>query len=246
MTMPTGWKPSSSSSPLPSSIYQALGSEQSIWHNEIMTGIIHRKVAETQTITNYRVLRNDFGVFLKDLDDIVVMNQQRISQSQYSGISSGRYNRVGFGNSNSKSKTVGDVVFIYQGRPCIIFSQISDPYGVARLAKASRKRILQAIKAAEKVESQSLEASEKIRTQQIKHQRFSQLPKTVSLQSQEHPEGVKIDGKRINCSRCNNSNPDGSKFCSKCGFKLISTCPNCANTNPEGSGFCNRCGYTLR
>lgn len=245
MTMPAGWKPPSSSTPS-SSLYQALGPEQSIWHNEVMTGIIHRKVVETQTITNYRVLRSDCGVFLKDLDDIVIMNQQRISQSQYSGISSGRYSRVGFGNTRSKSITVGDLVFVYQGRPYITFSQISDPYGVARLAKAARKRILQAIKTAEKVESQSLKAREKIRPQ-IEQQQFSQRSKnTVTLQSQGYLEEKRINSKDASCSQCGSTNPAGSKFCNKCGFRLISMCRRCTNNNPAGSKFCNKCGYDLR
>ena len=55
--MPSGWRPNQN--PLPN-----LGPEQVIWKNDVMTGIIHRKVAETQVITNLRVLQNDRAVSL--------------------------------------------------------------------------------------------------------------------------------------------------------------------------------------
>ena len=51
-------------------------------------------------------MRNDSGVLLKDINDIVVMNQHRISQSQYTGTSTGRSARVSFGSSRSTSKTI--------------------------------------------------------------------------------------------------------------------------------------------
>ncbi|HET7284845.1 MAG TPA: zinc ribbon domain-containing protein [Nitrososphaeraceae archaeon] len=143
------------------------GPEQTIWHNEITKGIFHKKVVEVQLITNYRVLRDNFGISLQDLDDIVVMNQRRISSSQYTGTYMGRYTRVGFGNSTSRSITVGDVVFMYHGSPYIRFSQISDPNGVARLAKAARKRILQAAKSIQKAQTQSVGASKEKQSSKI-------------------------------------------------------------------------------
>jgi hypothetical protein len=71
-----------------------------------------------------RVLQNDRGVKFKDTDDVVVMNQHRVSQSNYMGTYYGRYARFGMGNTQSRSKTIGDVVFIRQGIPVIRFNQI--------------------------------------------------------------------------------------------------------------------------
>ncbi|MGA9845720.1 MAG: zinc ribbon domain-containing protein [Nitrososphaeraceae archaeon] len=241
MTMPAGWRPQTPSTPssATSPVEQTLGPEQSIWHNEVMTGIIHRKVVETQTITNYRVLKNNLGVYLKDLDDIVVMNQQRVSQSQYMGTYSGRYSRVGFGNSRSKSITVGDVIFMYQGAPYIIYRQINDPYGVTKLAKAARKRILQAIKAAQKIETQTIKSSkQKMSAQIIQKQPCHEPQSNITRQEKQ--------AINISCLRCGSQNPRESKFCNKCGSKLLSVCPNCSSGNPQGSAFCNKCGHTLR
>jgi hypothetical protein len=116
--------------------------ERIVWRNAVTSGIIHKKIVETQLITNFRVISNNFQLPLKDVDDIVVMNQNRLSQSYHTGSYSGRYVRTGFGNSISISETRGDVVFIHLGNPTIIFRQISDPHGVARLAKATRKNAI--------------------------------------------------------------------------------------------------------
>src|SRR5215217_6306706 len=188
MTMPAGWKKPTDQ--------VAAGSEQTLWRNEITKGIINKKVSEVQTITNYRLMRNDSGVLLKDINDIVVMNQHRASQSQYTGTSTGRYARIGFGSSRSNSKTIGDLVFIYKGRPYITFTQISDPQSVARLAKAARKQILAAIKAAEKIEARSKKKQEKRPTR---------------------------ERNAIICPRCNNTNPAESKYCNNCSFRLSET-----------------------
>ena len=75
--MPAGWKPSNDQ--------MASGREEVLWRNEITQGIFKKKVVEVQTITNYRILRNDYGVMLKDIDDAVVLNQHRVSQSDYMG-----------------------------------------------------------------------------------------------------------------------------------------------------------------
>ena len=63
MTMPADWKSSSKQ--------VSNQDERILWRNEVTKGIIHRTVVEVQVITNYRVLQNNFGISLKDLDDIV-------------------------------------------------------------------------------------------------------------------------------------------------------------------------------
>ena len=62
MTMPADWKSS------PEQVSNQ--NERILWRNEVTKGIIHRTVVEVQVITNYRVLQNNFGISLKDLDDI--------------------------------------------------------------------------------------------------------------------------------------------------------------------------------
>jgi len=95
-------------------------------------------------------------IALSELDDIVIVNQHRVSESDYSSFSSGRGFRTGFGTSKSRSKTIGDLVFIYRGIPRIIFKQTPDPHGIATLAKAARKRVIADMKAAEKISKAQL------------------------------------------------------------------------------------------
>jgi len=231
--MPGGWK--GNQSPV-----TGLGPEYTIWKNDITTGIIHKRVVETQIITNYKVIQNQTSVSLNDLDDIIVMNSHRESQSQRAG-----YYARGFGTSygTGRGKTVGDVVFMYVGRPVIIFHQIADPSGVCRLAKTARKSLVTAIKQAEKAEAK-LKKEKEMETQNIvriqaKQNRSSILSTTTSADTEL------ANSVQFTCSKCGNSNPINSNFCVKCGTKFSATCSKCGRTNPTGSAFCNQCGFAL-
>ena len=120
--------------------------EYVLWHNEVTEGYFNKSVVETQKITTYRVYQNSAYIALSELDDIVIMNEHRVSQSDYSSFSSRRDYHTEFGTSKSRSKTIGDLVFIYRGTPRIIFKHIPYPQGIARLAMAARKRVIEDIK----------------------------------------------------------------------------------------------------
>lgn len=164
---------------------------------------------------------------LQDIEDIVVMNQHRVSQSDYMGTYYGRYARIGMGSSKSRSKTVGDVIFMHQGRQDIVFSQIIDPHGVARLAKAAKKALILALKAEERKEKQ------------LQKEREAVMVKRPLKQSILREQSTTI------CLQCNRENAQGSKFCSYCGVKFQHACIQCGKTNPENSAFCNQCGFAL-
>ena len=125
-------------------------SESTIWSDQVTTGFFRKKVIETRYITNLRVSTNRGVVYLDQVDDIIVMNSKRMSESQYSGYSAGRYTRYGMGTAKSSSRTVGDVVFMSGGQPVITIDQVQDPHGVARLAKAARKGLISQMKFEEK------------------------------------------------------------------------------------------------
>ncbi len=52
----------------------------------------------------------------------------------------------------------------------------------------------------------------------------------------------------MKCLQCQFDNPDGMKFCGKCGTVLPSelTCSKCGTENPEGFRFCGKCGNALQ
>ena len=99
-------------------------SESTIWSDQVTTGFFRKKVIETRYITNLRVSTNRGVVYLDQVDDIIVMNSKRTSESQYSGYSAGRYTRYGMGTAKSSSRTVGDVVFMFGGKPVITIDQV--------------------------------------------------------------------------------------------------------------------------
>jgi ribosomal protein L37E len=153
------------------------------------------------TITNYRVCLDSTCIGLDKLDDIVVMNQRTVADSNYTSI--GGVARVGSGRSTFR--TVGDVAFMYQGTPYIIFQQIEDPQGVARLAIAARKRVLEATMAAEKVKKARLQ----------EQQRLKQQKDRIRI------ETASSNNKVITCPRCSSSsNAQSSKYCNSCGFRF--------------------------
>ena len=50
----------------------------------------------------------------------------------------------------------------------------------------------------------------------------------------------------IICAQCSFENPEGMKFCGKCGSKLEFICPQCKFPNPAGFMFCGKCGQDLQ
>jgi ribosomal protein L40E len=197
MTMPAPWNPNKTNNG-----QDYLGPENIIWQNNVMTGIIHRKVVETQVITNFHVKQNSTSIRLSDIDDIVVMNQHR--ESQFQG---NRYRVRGsgfsYGTGRSSGKSIGDLVFIYQGQPSITFRQISDPSGVVRLAKAARRNMIQQLENVEK---------QQIRDQKERERQRSFKEKTENLRSSNINDRM--------CKGCQGYNPPDALFCNKCGSKL--------------------------
>jgi ribosomal protein L40E len=49
----------------------------------------------------------------------------------------------------------------------------------------------------------------------------------------------------MRCSRCQQENPVGVKFCGECGTKLEVRCSQCGVGNPPTNKFCHECGTAL-
>jgi len=49
----------------------------------------------------------------------------------------------------------------------------------------------------------------------------------------------------MKCPKCQAENPEGMKFCGKCGTKLERVCPKCNFSNPPQFIFCGECGHDL-
>ena len=205
--------------------------EHVIWENKVTAGFPRRNVIETQILTNLRVLQNNSSYFLHTLDDIVVMNQHRESQHRRHG----NYPpRLGISYRTGTKMTIGDVVFIFQGKPVIAFKQIVDPHGVSGLAKNARRNLVSLLKTAEKnsnptkVQNKDLKISRRLSPYPMNRTHYESLVSNI-----------------LKCSKCGASLVRDSNFCISCGSKLSFLCSNCNHTNPPGSAFCNNCGFAL-
>jgi len=49
----------------------------------------------------------------------------------------------------------------------------------------------------------------------------------------------------IACTKCQQQNPDGARFCNACAAPLDVVCPACRHVNPPRSRFCNGCAAAL-
>jgi hypothetical protein len=123
-----------------------LEGESIIWSNLRTEGTIKKRATWLEVVTNYRILQYSVQqhaanyVSLPALEDIVVMNQRRVSQSSgYGSYGRSRYHIAGTSGSRSTGITIGDIVFISQGRPFITFNQIQDPRGLVKLVKSISK-----------------------------------------------------------------------------------------------------------
>ena len=49
----------------------------------------------------------------------------------------------------------------------------------------------------------------------------------------------------MKCPKCQTENPEGNKFCRKCGMKIFLTCPQCGIDIQADDAFCGVCGTSL-
>ena len=172
--------------------------ENILWSNLITEGTFNRKIVWLQALTNFRVFEYNYDSHLASyasisaIDDIVVTNQKRISESQgggtYYGTRVGSM-RTGFGNTRTRSTSVtyGDVVFFANGQPFITLYQIRDPHGVARIAKSVKKQHTQI---------------EKMLNKETKSKKRKNSEDTFA------------------CNNCGTINDQGANFCNNYGIGL--------------------------
>lgn len=238
--MPADWIPPEKSKSV------NLGQEEEIWRNIVYSGFWNKKVAETQIITNQSVVLNGNSIPLHELDDIITMDSHHEATGQ--GMRIRGTAGVSYGTGSSRGKSVGNVAFIYQGNPTIVFHNINDPAGVVRLAKAARKRMITLIKAMQKEnerkepyiipETETVEV-ELNPTSPLPLGSFDESQVDLSSRNYDNPHLEVVNEERIQASnksrlesgeatydtpRCPKDGLiafNGALFCSVCGTKLI-------------------------
>ncbi|MGA9845721.1 MAG: zinc ribbon domain-containing protein [Nitrososphaeraceae archaeon] len=209
--------------------------EEIVWQN-VRTDVHNKKVVDIEVLTNYRVFRYDYTqhagtvILLPVLEDVLVTNQGSKGSTNSTGSYSKSANMLlsSLGNYQAVSSSMGDVNFIYEGRPFITFSGLKNSYKLAALAKSLRDQ-QSYVQIGGRVESNGKHV----------HPNTSQVGQTPTPDTH-------IEEQLISCKTCKNINSHGSKFCNKCGSKLENICRNCGNENPEYSTYCNQCGLALK
>lgn len=114
--------------------------EEVLWQRQLTKGVFKKQVVAVERITNYRINQNEKVIGFGMVEDIVVMNRHSVSSGSSAGVITGRYGaRTMVGSGSSKSHQVGDLVFMYQGKPFITFQQVTDPNGISDLLKSAWK-----------------------------------------------------------------------------------------------------------
>jgi hypothetical protein len=152
MTITTSTDTTTPDSPLPMLDSQA--AESIVFRRDNTKGVFRKRIVSKDIITNHRIIHtttdhNNYSpqIMLEDLDDVLSMASTTAGQSnnyQYFGTSiaskyrirSGIMMRYGYGNISTKHRTSADILFIKDGKPEIIFSNVRNAQDVVRLVKS--------------------------------------------------------------------------------------------------------------
>jgi ribosomal protein L40E len=201
----------------PTSPFLAVG-EKILWHVAKTGGVFSKHIEWIQVLTNFRMLEYNFQthgstvVALPVVDDIIITNKRTESETTRTG-------DYKYGVSFTKSRTIGNIVFMSGGKPVITLYPIVDPDAVVEIARSAKQQAMN--------------------TKMIKSPMSSETSAVKSALSEANV-------KEVACKSCDSLNPADSRFCRQCGSKLDSLCPGCSTLNPTGSSFCNQCGFALK
>lgn len=120
--------------------------EEILWSRITQKGIFRKKVSEGLIVTDRRVIKELpmtnqlFTLLLTDIDDIQVLNQHRNSNMSMSGyrVRSGNIRSSQY-HGNSRSKAIGDILFMSKDHQDFAFNNIVDPKGLADMIKSAKK-----------------------------------------------------------------------------------------------------------
>jgi hypothetical protein len=119
--------------------------ESVLWHNQVLTGLFHRRLLSYMAITNREIILINhpdadqaplyYRLPLPDVSDVVVMNYRNFGTGVYTGYGTGKYwGRPYHGYAINSNVSIGDIVFMVHGQPRITFRGIADPDSVRNLA----------------------------------------------------------------------------------------------------------------
>lgn len=186
--------------------------EALLWNMAFKTGIIRKKVLYSKAVTNYRILHIDEEskrvltcYLIPCIDDIVVINTRRESESMGYAVYAGRYGTLaGPRFSSGSSKTVGDLVFIVNGEK-EEWVEIPDPTGLKNFIKSIKKTMYDPLT---KLEHKTARGGSNCSQCGRRNPRNAQFCNGCGSQLLQM------------CSNCMRLNPTDASFCNKCGSEF--------------------------
>lgn len=131
--------------------------EELLWMNVKTEGINNKHLRWLEALTNFRAIYYDFGkhecgrIPLNFVDDVIAMNKQSTSTSSrfggFTAVSNKTFMGTGLSMGSGESRTLGDVLFMKEGKSIVTFSKVSDPDLLANLAKTVIKKLFAPVSA---------------------------------------------------------------------------------------------------
>jgi len=170
--------------------------EELLWINTKIEGTVNKHIRWLEALTNFRAIYYDFTkhdsgrVPLSFVDDVVVKNKKVTSDLDRVGTFTGSV----LSTLSGRSGTIGDVLFIKDGKPTVTFLQVSDPNDLAYLAMTVIEESFKPVKGGKKTQLPLIEGP------------------VIKLKTTKTGDLI--------CPYCGNANQTGSAFCNQCGFAL--------------------------
>ncbi len=216
--------------------------EEIVWNNIITKNVLEniKKITWLDVVTNYRIFQYNYidhkgnFILIDEIKDIIVNNQRQ----KFNSMTNGTY--VKSGNSihnNKETKTdnliFGDIIISSDGKPSIIFENVSDPNRLAATIKSLKKQ-------------RNLDIKNNIQSTQV-NEVYPNINKYKEFNDKELSILKLKSDNSIICGNCSKENDINSKFCIKCGQKLNfpNRCTKCNQNNVIDAIFCSMCGNKL-
>jgi hypothetical protein len=178
--------------------------EELLWINTKIEGMVNKRIRWLEALTNFRAIYYDFTkhdsgrILLSFVDDVIVKKQETTSKPDRVGTFTENcvrfFSDTGIDTSYGTGETIGDVLFMKDGKPAVTFLHVSDPSYIANAAKSVIKQLFTPLRSAKKTQLPIVEGP------------------VIKVKTSEAGEPI--------CPYCDSVNQIGSQFCNKCGFAI--------------------------
>lgn len=184
---------------------EPIDGEKVLWEKGKTKSFFDTTLTDLWRITNYRVVKNKDAMDLAIIEDAVIMNE--FDETFGEGHTTTHYD--GFSVSEPNRPAVfhyGDVAFLYEGKPLIVFPELLDPSKIVDIFKAARQEAIERLAPKDEEEKTPTFVT-------CPHCNTMNLPAAT----------CNVCGKKLGsaiCPSCKYENQPDSSSCAACGTEL--------------------------